>query len=94
MDSPFKLISDAFQADYCVNFSIERTDGSVVLTLSNAEGVAVKRFISAAQLHDEEKLQRLILSVRLGLAIESGQASPALLASVARAQQQLAQRSP
>jgi len=80
MDSPFKLITDAFQPHYYVNFSVERHDGTIVLTLSTDEGVAVKRFISAAQLQDEEKLKRLILGIQLGLEIEKGAESPALLA--------------
>ena len=85
MDNPFKRISDVFQADYFVNFSVERPDGSIVLTLSNANGVAVKRFISAEQLRDPEKLERFIMSVRFGLAIENSEASPALLASMTQA---------
>ncbi|MCQ4273549.1 MULTISPECIES: DUF3509 domain-containing protein [Pseudomonas] len=84
MESPFQMISDVFQADYYVNFSIERLDGSVLLTLSNDDGVTVKRFISADQWRNREKLERFIMSVQLGLAIENGEASPALLASMAQ----------
>ncbi|WP_286784452.1 MULTISPECIES: DUF3509 domain-containing protein [Pseudomonas] len=84
MESPFQMISEVFQADYYVNFSIERLDGSVLLTLSNDDGVTVKRFIGADQWRNREKLERFIMSVQLGLAIENGEASPALLASMAQ----------
>lgn len=49
--SPFQL-TEAFQAEYRVNLSLERPDGSIVLTLSNERGVAAKRLIRPAQLHD------------------------------------------
>ncbi|MGC8074533.1 DUF3509 domain-containing protein, partial [Salmonella enterica] len=41
--SPFQLLTEAFQAEYRVNLSLERPDGSIVLTLSNERGVAAKR---------------------------------------------------
>lgn len=50
--SPFQLLTEAFQAEYRVNLSLERPDGSIVLTLSNERGVAAKRLIRPAQLHD------------------------------------------
>jgi hypothetical protein len=87
MDSPFQLITDAFKAEYNVNFSIERPDGSILLTLSNEDGVAVKRFIPADQWRDREKLQRFIMSVKFGLAIENGEATPALLAAMTQPRQ-------
>ncbi len=43
--SPFQLLTEAFQAEYRVNLSLERPDGSIVLTLSNERGVAAKRLI-------------------------------------------------
>lgn len=36
--SPFQLLTEAFQAEYRVNLSLERPDGSIVLTLSNERG--------------------------------------------------------
>ncbi len=30
--SPFQLLTEAFQAEYRVNLSLERPDGSIVLT--------------------------------------------------------------
>lgn len=72
MDNPFKRISDVFQPDYCVNFSIEKPDGTILLTLTDTAGVAVKRFISANQWRDEQQLERLITSLRFCLAIERG----------------------
>lgn len=73
MTNSFQRISDAFQPHYSVNFSIEKPDGSILLTLTGAQGVAVKRFISAAQWRDPLQLQRLIASLRLSLAIEHGE---------------------
>jgi len=72
MDSPFKKISDVFQPDYNVNFSIEKPDGSILLTLTGRTGVAVKRFISASQWRDQQQLERLITSLQFSLAIEQG----------------------
>ena len=75
MKSPFKKISDVFQPNYSVNFSIEKPDGSILLTLTDAAGVAVKRFISSAQWRDQQQLERLITSLQLSLAIERGEFS-------------------
>ena len=72
MDSPFKKISDVFQPDYNVNFSIQKPDGSILLTLTDTMGVAVKRFISSSQLRDQQQLERLITSLQFSLAIERG----------------------
>lgn len=77
MDSPFKKISDVFQPDYFVNFSIQKPDGSILLTLTDAAGVAVKRFISANQWRDEQQLERLITSLQFSLAIERGEQASA-----------------
>lgn len=76
MDNPFQRISDVFQPDYCVNFSIEKPDGTILLTLTDAAGVAVKRFISAAQWRDQQQLERLITSLQFCLAIERGRKLP------------------
>ena len=72
MDSPFKKISDVFQPDYNVNFSIAKPDGSILLTLTGATGVAVKRLISSSQWRDQQQLERLITSLQFSLAIERG----------------------
>lgn len=72
MDSPFKKISDVFQPDYNVNFSIQKPDGSILLTLTGTTGVAVKRFISSSQWRDQQQLERLITSLQFSLAIERG----------------------
>ncbi|MCQ4281123.1 MULTISPECIES: DUF3509 domain-containing protein [Pseudomonadaceae] len=72
MDSPFKKISDVFQPDYNVNFSIQKPDGSILLTLTDTMGVAVKRFISSSQWRDQQQLERLITSLQFSLAIERG----------------------
>jgi hypothetical protein len=76
MDSPFKKISDAFQPEYNVNFSIEKTDGSILLTLTGDAGVAVKRYIGANQWRDPQQLERLITSLQFSLAIEQGASLP------------------
>ena len=36
--SPFQLLTEAFQAEYRVNLSLERPDGSIVLTLQRTRG--------------------------------------------------------
>lgn len=82
MESPFQLLSDAFQDQYRVNFSLERPDGSIVLTLSTPAGVAAKRLIRQAQLQDEEQLLRLVQSIRFGIAIEQGDSAARLLADM------------
>ena len=76
MTSPFQKISDVFRPRYNVNFSIEKPDGSILLTLTGAEGVVVKRFISAEQWRDQQQLQRLITSLQVSLAIERGEQMP------------------
>ncbi|EME00683.1 DUF3509 domain-containing protein [Pseudomonas stutzeri] len=76
MTSPFQKISDVFRPRYNVNFSIEKPDGSILLTLTGSEGVAVKRYISADQWRDQQQLQRLITSLQVSLAIERGEQLP------------------
>jgi len=80
MTSSFQKISDVFRPRYNVNFSIEKLDGSIVLTLTGAEGVAVKRFIRAEQWSDQQQLQRLITSLQASLAIERGDQMPSRVA--------------
>ncbi|WP_120994572.1 DUF3509 domain-containing protein [Stutzerimonas urumqiensis] len=75
MKSPFQMISDAFQPRYRVNFSIDKPDGSILLTLSDDNGAAVKRYIAPGQWKDREKLQRLIASLSATLAIEQDDTS-------------------
>lgn len=82
MDNPFQLISDAFQPHYRVNLSIQRLDGSVMLTLSNAQGVVAKRMISAEQRNDPLRLKRLIESIQFGIAIEQGHSAMDILAAM------------
>lgn len=38
MDNPFQIITDTFTPEYRVNLSIQRLDGSIMLTLSNEQG--------------------------------------------------------
>ncbi|WP_417781667.1 DUF3509 domain-containing protein [Stutzerimonas xanthomarina] len=73
MESPFKKISDVFQPNYTVNFSIQKPDGSILLTLTDTMGVAVKRFISSSQWRDQQQLERLITSLQFSLAMERGE---------------------
>ncbi|MCJ1885673.1 DUF3509 domain-containing protein [Pseudomonas sp. LA21] len=84
MESPFQVLTDAFQQQYRVNFSLERLDGSIVLTLSTEDGVAARRMIRSSQLQDPEQLQRVIQSVRFGIAVEHGPLVPQMLASMAQ----------
>ena len=84
MNNPFEQISAAFAPEYRVNLSIERLDGSIMLTLSDDAGVVAKRLISQAQRNDPVRLQRIIDSIRLGLAIELGQNPLQVLAALTR----------
>jgi len=84
MTNPFEQISAAFAPEYRVNLSIERLDGSIMLTLSDDAGVVAKRLISQAQRNDPVRLQRVIDSIRLGLAIELGQNPLQVLAALTR----------
>lgn len=79
MDNPFQIISEAFQPEYRVNLSIQRLDGSIMLTLSNDSGVVAKRMISAAQRNDPKRLLRLIESIQFGIAIEQGHSAVKIL---------------
>lgn len=82
MNNPFQAISDAFQPEYRVNLSIQRLDGSIMLTLSNDKGVAAKRMISAEQRNDPQRMRRLIESVKFGIAIEQGHSAMELLTAM------------
>ncbi|WP_017904239.1 DUF3509 domain-containing protein [Pseudomonas asplenii] len=82
MDNPFQLINDAFQPEYRVNLSLQGLDGSILLTLSNADGVVAKRMISPAQRNDPERLKRLIQSVQFGIAIEQGHSALDILTAM------------
>ncbi|MBA1194604.1 DUF3509 domain-containing protein [Pseudomonas entomophila] len=78
MHNPFNLISDAFAPRYRVNLSIERLDGSIMLTLSTEHGVAAKRLITPEQRNDPQRLRHVIDSLRLDLASEQGDTLPLL----------------
>lgn len=83
MDNPFQIITDAFAPDYQINLSIQGLDGSIMLTLSNETGgVVAKRLISPAQRNDPQRLDRLIDSVRFGIAIEQGHSAMDILAAM------------
>lgn len=64
MDNPFQRISDVFQPDYYVNFSIEKPDGTIRLTITDAAGVVVRRCIGATQWRDQQELEHLITSLQ------------------------------
>ncbi|MFK8332065.1 DUF3509 domain-containing protein [Pseudomonas sp. BJa5] len=80
MFNPFERINDAFAPQYRVNLSIERLDGSIMLTLSDEQGVVAKRLISPAQRNDPKRLQRVIDSVQLGITSDHGDNSLSVLA--------------
>jgi hypothetical protein len=84
MINPFEQINDAFAPEYRVNLSIERLDGSIMLTLSNETGIVAKRLISPAQRNDPQRLQRLIESIQFGIAIEQGHSAVEILAAMTR----------
>ena len=80
MDNPFQIITDTFTPKYRVNLSIQRLDGSIMLTLSDEDGVVAKRMISAEQRNDPQRLKRLVQSVQFGIAIEQGHSAMEILA--------------
>jgi len=87
MHNPFNLISDAFAPRYRVNLSIERLDGSIMLTLSTEHGVATKRLITPEQRNDPQRpqrLQRVIDRIRLDLASEQAGDTLPLLTGLPR----------
>ena len=79
MDNPFQIITDTFTPEYRVNLSIQRLDGSIMLTLSNSGHVVAKRMISAEQRNDPKRLKRLVQSIQFGIAIEQGHSAVAIL---------------
>ncbi|ELQ17167.1 hypothetical protein A986_10944 [Pseudomonas fluorescens BRIP34879] len=79
MDNPFQIITDTFSPQYRVNLSIQRLDGSIMLTLSNEEGVVAKRMISAEQRNNPQRLKRLVQSIQFGIAIEQGHSAMDIL---------------
>lgn len=93
MTNPFDLISDAFAPHYRVNLSIERLDGSIMLTLSNDDGIVAKRLITQAQRNDPERLRRVIDSIRFGLAIEQGHSALEILAAMTESPRETSWRS-
>ncbi|MCF8996515.1 DUF3509 domain-containing protein [Pseudomonas carnis] len=79
MDNPFQIITDTFSPQYRVNLSIQRLDGSIMLTLSDETGVVAKRMISAEQRNDPQRLRRLVQSIQFGIAIEQGHSAVEIL---------------
>jgi len=79
LDNPFQIITDTFTPKYRVNLSIQRLDGSIMLTLSDETGVVAKRMISAEQRNDPQRLKRLVQSIQFGIAIEQGHSAVAIL---------------
>ncbi|KTC49028.1 hypothetical protein AO262_21030 [Pseudomonas fluorescens ABAC62] len=79
MDNPFQIITDTFTPKYRVNLSIQRLDGSIMLTLSDDTGVVAKRMISAEQRNDPQRLKRLVQSIQFGIAIEQGHSAMEIL---------------
>ena len=94
MHNPFNLISDAFAPRYRVNLSIERLDGSIMLTLSTEHGVAAKRLITPEQRNDPQRLQRMIDRIRLDLASEQAGGTLSLLTDLPRAPRSPASSTP
>lgn len=82
MYNPFALINKAFASDYRVNLRVAGLDGSIMLTLSNADGIVAKHLIAPAQRNDPRQLQRLVERIQLELAT-SADDTAAVLASLA-----------
>ncbi len=72
MYNPFQVLTEAFQARYRVNFSLESMDGDIMMTLADDQGMVARRLISAAQRNDPRRLQRVIDSVRDSIAHSDG----------------------
>lgn len=72
-EQPIRTNQCCIRPEYRVNLSIANLDGSIMLTLSDDAGVVAKRLITQAQRNDPVRLQRVIDSIRLGLAIEHNQ---------------------
>jgi hypothetical protein len=70
MHNPFQLLTEAFHPQYRVNLSIERLDGSIMLTLSEEQNVVAKRLISPAQRNDERRLRNVIRSLQQRIELE------------------------
>jgi len=64
MDSPFQTLSTAFQTEYTVNFCVQGPDGSILMTLSDDTGIALRHLIEGAQWRDPQWLQSCIAAVR------------------------------
>jgi hypothetical protein len=79
MDNPFQVITEAFAPHYQVNLSIQGLDGRIMLTLSNAGQVVVKRMISAEQRNDPQRMKRLVQSIQFGIATEHGHSAMEIL---------------
>jgi len=71
--SPLQSIAQAFEADFSINFLIENLEGSVTLVLTDQKGSKIRRIITAEQLADPARVQRVIDTIRFGLAIDAGQ---------------------
>jgi hypothetical protein len=71
--SPLQSIAHAFEADFIINFLIENLEGSVTLILTDKNGSKIRRIITAEQLADPAKVQRVIDTIRFGMAIDAGQ---------------------
>lgn len=82
MINPFEQINDAFAPLYRVNLSIQGLDGSIMLTLSDEQGVVAKRLITQAQRNDPKRMQHLIESIQFGIAIEQGHNAMEILAAM------------
>ena len=94
MDNPFQIITDTFTPKYRVNLSIQRLDGSIMLTLSNEDGVVAKRMISAEQRNDPQRLKRLVQSIEFGIAIEQGHSAMEILTVMTDGDHKLLQQPP
>lgn len=68
MDSPFQILSEAFQAEYNVNFCVQSLDGSILMTLSDDTGIALRHLIDAEQWRNPDRLPGCIAAVKGELA--------------------------
>lgn len=72
MDDSLSYLYSQFKDHYEVRVTLERMHGGLTLTLANQRGLVARRVVSNAQLADRQKLERVVQSIRFGMAIDAG----------------------
>ena len=85
MHNSLQRLADAFRPEYCVSFCLlseDTEDADLILELADHTGIVAKRHISAWQRATPERLNNLIQSIRLGIAIDQRNQPAEVLASI------------